>query len=143
MNAPHVFYSAAGDKGERLDAMRVSKNDIILLATLCAVGILGCAVQRLQGNTGGNSVNIYCDGELIGQYDIDKSATVPIETSYGRNILTIDDGNAYVSEADCSGGECMAMRIEKGGAGLIVCVPHKLVIKCEQRTGVGIDAVAK
>ena len=63
----------------------------------------------------------------LGQKDFKED----VITNYGKNILVIKNGSAYVSEADCPDKICTAHRaISKTGES-IVCLPHKLVLTIE------------
>ena len=68
------------------------------------------------------------DGSLYGTYRLDEEQTVEIETSYGRNVLRIEDGRVWMQEADCPNHDC----VEKGAIAktgqIILCLPHKLSV---------------
>lgn len=98
---------------------------IMLLSALVCVGIIICMKSQLAGD----KVMVYLSGQLYGEYDLNKNQTVTIESSLGYNILVIKDGVAAVIEADCPEQICVqSMAISKECPGIIVCLPHELVI---------------
>ena len=46
----------------------------------------------------------------------------------GHNVLTVypDERDAAITDADCAGKECTAMRLKNG---TIICAPHDLTVK--------------
>lgn len=75
-----------------------------------------------------NEVLVRKDGEIIAAYDLKKDGRYEIKTEYGKNVLVIKNGTAYIEEADCNGGDCMNMKITENG-GTIVCIPHRLTFE--------------
>ncbi len=50
----------------------------------------------------------------------------------GYNVLIVDkdDKDAFITDADCAGKECKAMKLS---AGTIICAPHNLTVKAVGR----------
>ena len=108
----------------------IKKRDIILALMMILLGIVGYGVIRL-GQKKGSQVVIYVDQKEIGRYDLDTD----IQTAKGTNTLVIENGIAYVTDADCPDQVCIRMgKISKTGEN-IVCLPHKLVIQVEGDVG--------
>ena len=100
----------------------IKKRDIILALMMILLGIVGYGVIRL-GQKKGSQVVIYVD------------TTKEIQTAKGTNTLVIENGMAYVTDADCPDQVCIRMgKISKTGEN-IVCLPHKLVIQVEGDVG--------
>ena len=112
----------------------IKKRDIILALMMILLGIAGYGVIRL-GQKKGSQVVIYVDQKEIGRYDLDTDTTKEIQTAKGTNALVIENGMAYVTDADCPDQVCIRMgKISKTGEN-IVCLPHKLVIQVEGDVG--------
>ena len=108
----------------------IKKRDIILALMMILLGIAGYGVIRM-GQKKGSQVVIYVDQKEIGRYDLDTDTTKEIQTAKGTNTLVIENGMAYVTDADCPDQVCIRMgKISKTGEN-IVCLPHKLVVRLE------------
>lgn len=66
----------------------------------------------------------------------DQSFTV--DSPYGSNTVTIQNGAIAVTQSDCPGGDCIQTGWAAGGQP-IVCLPHRLVVQFSG--GGGPDAV--
>ena len=74
------------------------------------------------------------NGERIGEYPLDENIRVDIDfggDSDYTNQLVIEQGAAYVSEANCPDGICREHRPISRRGETIVCLPHRLVIEIE------------
>ena len=82
----------------------------------------------IQNGAGARAV-VTVDGQEIGSYPLQKSGTFPLNG--GTNILVVENGEAWVSEADCPDKVCMGMgRISRNGE-FIACLPNRLLIVVE------------
>ena len=106
----------------------MKKTDLILglIAIIAAAGIwLFYSADAEKGLT----AVITVDGDVRAELPLDKSGIVPIETEWGYNIVTVEDGKVFVVEADCRDQICVDhKKIEKTGE-TIVCLPHKMVVE--------------
>ena len=61
----------------------------------------------------------------------------------GINRLIIENGRAWIAEADCPDGLCVkqGMISQKGQS--VICLPHKLVVVIEGGETAKIDAVVR
>ncbi len=108
------------------------KNDIIFIAALLLVlAIIGCCLLLFRKE--GNTVRVTVDGEVYGEYPLDKDRVVEIKSKNGYNILVIENGTAYVSEASCPDGVCSSHRPIKFGGASIICLPNKVVVSIETK----------
>ncbi len=135
----HVF-----DNGLRIDMKkydRLKKN----FTWIVAGSILGFAflllviVQVFMVDS--DQVVVLIDGKEQGIYSLGENAEVRVETDYGYNVLTIKDGQAYVSEADCENQVCAHTQPIGRAGGQIVCLPHRVVIRLKTTEKSEIDAV--
>lgn len=68
-------------------------------------------------------------GEEWGRWPLDKNQVIEIDTNYGHNELTIENGAAFMTEADCPDRYCIEMGKAVNPGSTIVCLPHRLVIE--------------
>ncbi len=122
----------------------MKKADIVLVAVV----ILAAAISLFLGHFlkhEGTYATVSVDGSVVVEYTLDEDGTYEISgANGGRNLLVIEDGKAYLSEADCPDLLCVKQgTISKVGES-IICLPHKVVIEI---TGEGkhteIDAVTQ
>ncbi len=70
------------------------------------------------------------NGKTIGCYSLDSGQRLVFEEKgYGRNVLVIQEGKAYMEEADCPDKLCVRQKPVKKNGESIICLPHKLVIR--------------
>ncbi|MBQ7277741.1 MAG: NusG domain II-containing protein [Clostridia bacterium] len=114
------------------------KNDWILVLVFLGLGL--CALLLVRGlQQPGAWAVVLQGGEETGRYPLHRDAAISIEGPEGYNLLVIEGGAAYISEADCPNGLCMkAGKISQGGQSLI-CLPHGLTVRIE---GPGLDGVS-
>ncbi len=109
----------------------MKKGDVILAgAVLFTAGVLFLA-QR-TGEADGGSAVVWQGQERTASYPLDTNRT---ETIYGPdggwNILVIQNGEAYLADADCPDRLCVKQgRIARTGQAL-TCLPHRLSVTIE------------
>ena len=106
--------------------------DLILVGILLAAALLMFFVvrsnQEKATGTGAEAV-VTVDGQEIGRYPLKKNGTFPLNG--GSNILVVENGEAWVSEADCPDKVCMGMgKISRNGE-FIACLPNRLIVVVE------------
>ncbi|WP_458407567.1 NusG domain II-containing protein [Anaerotignum sp.] len=105
----------------------MKKTDIILIviALIAAVGIW---LFYSAGAEKGLTAVVTVDGEVRAELPLD-DGNATIETEWGYNIVHTENGQAFVTEADCRDQICVDhKKIEKVGE-TIVCLPHKMVVE--------------
>ncbi len=122
--------------------MGLKKNDkyfMILSLTAAASLFLW---QRYAKPQEGVMAVVERNGEIIGHYSLDDGQRIVFEEEgYGRNVLMIRDGKAYMEEADCPDKLCVKQKpVEKYGES-IICLPHRLVIRITGGEAGDTDAV--
>lgn len=113
------------------DKKRKIRNDIILVAVIALIAAAGLLFFGLNKEVGAfAAVNV--NGEQTAIYPLSENTEVTITTGENNeniNVLTILDGKAYVSEANCPDGICAETRAAQYVGETIVCLPHKVVIE--------------
>ncbi len=109
---------------------RKLRNDIIFIAgLLLIVSIIGACMFLLRGD--GDMVYVTVDGNLYGTYPLANDTRVEIRTGDDGeqcNVLVIRNGTAYVEEATCPDGICVAHRPISRDGESIACLPHRVAI---------------
>ena len=106
--------------------------DLILVAVLLVAALALFFVMRsLQARdtgTGAQAV-VTVEGREIGRYPLKKNGTFTLNG--GTNILVVENGEAWVSEANCPDKVCMGMgKISRNGE-FIACLPNRLLVVVE------------
>lgn len=103
----------------------MKKNDIILIGTVLLVAIVTALVVSLSGAAGAYVV-VRVDGEEVGKYSLSQDGEYSLNG--GTNVLIIEDGAAYLIEANCPDHLCIKQgKINKNGQ-TITCLPNKLTV---------------
>lgn len=113
--------------------------DVCLIAALLIVaGVLYLVING--SSTAGGEAVIRVKGEIVESHPLDENGTFPLNG--GTNILVIEDGCAYICEADCPDKRCMQQgRIQYTGQ-CLTCLPNKLTVTVEGGEDDGIDIVS-
>lgn len=102
------------------------RNDIILIVCIIAA-IIVCGVFLRPSDKGQYAV-VTVNGEQTARYNLSENIETDI-TGNGVNRLVIQNGEAYISYADCKTNVCVKTgKINKVGQS-IVCLPHNLIIE--------------
>lgn len=113
------------------------KRDLLLVGILLLAAILLFFYVRSGQDVGAVAV-VTVDGEEVGRYPLKKSGTFSLNG--GSNILVIEDGMAWVSEASCPDKVCMGMgKISRNGE-FIACLQNRLIVVIEGGEASPIDA---
>ena len=106
--------------------------DLILVGALLLLALLLFFLVRNGQDraTGTGAVAVVTvDGAEVGRYPLNKSGTFPLNN--GSNILVVENGEAWVSEANCPDKVCMGMgKISRNGE-FIACLPNRLIVVVE------------
>ncbi|MBO5545934.1 MAG: NusG domain II-containing protein [Bacteroidales bacterium] len=103
---------------------------IVAVLLLAALALFFLMRSRQERDTGiGAQAVVTVDGREIGRYPLRKSGTFSLNG--GTNILVVENGEAWVSEADCPDKVCMGMgKISRNGE-FIACLPNRLLVVVE------------
>ena len=108
------------------------RRDLILVGVLL-VAVLGIylLMRTYQKDTTGPSPEavVTVDGAEIGRYPLNRNGTFVLNE--GSNTLVVENGEAWVSEANCPDHVCMGMgHISRNGE-FIACLPNRLIVVVE------------
>ena len=104
------------------------RNDVILLCIILAVSLILLAALYFWFWKPSEEVVVTVDGEEILRLPLDEDTELWIDGyDGGRNLLVIEDGEAYVREASCPDLVCVhtgkATELKS-----VVCAPNRVVI---------------
>lgn len=107
----------------------MKKGDIILICILVLIGG-GIVLSQFVNKKTGNQVVITVDGEEYKVLDLQKNQQIKIECKDDHyNVLTIQDGKASMTEADCKNQVCVRSASISHVGESISCLPHKVIVK--------------
>ena len=112
---------------ERGKKVKAYGKDILLILVIFGIGVSLLAYTYL-GKQNHPVVAVRVDGKVVQEFLLDDSIQYKIEGIGGTNTLCIDEGSAWLKEADCPDHYCMHRGMCNSGA-QIVCLPNRLVIK--------------
>jgi hypothetical protein len=106
--------------------------DLILVGMLLLAALLLFFLMREKQTkeTGTDAVAVVTvDGEEFGRYSLNENGTFLLNG--GSNTLVVENGEAWVSEANCPDKVCMGMgKISRNGE-FIACLPNRLIVIVE------------
>lgn len=105
------------------------KKDFILIAVIIVAASASALLTTYVQRTDGAAVRVAIDGVFYGEYPLSEDRSVSIDEKYGHNRLVIENGSAYMAEADCPDGYCMEYKPISRGGETIICLPHRLVVE--------------
>lgn len=121
---------------------KTRRNDLLLILGLLAAACAAAALLALTRQPGAY-VRVLEDGQEIARHSLKADGVYEIETAYGANTLTITDGQAAVTWADCPDGICVHSAPAARQGQTIVCLPHRLVVEICGAEEADVDVVAR
>lgn len=100
---------------------------ICLIAAVLLVSLAG-TVWLFRPGQQADTVTIISEGKVLYTLSLRLDQTLEIVSARGTNTVTIKNGKAAVTQADCPDSHCMARGFCAGGA-QIVCLPNRLVLQ--------------
>lgn len=121
----------------------MTKYDKILILIVLIASISGIiAVNNAAVNYNNLYAEIIINNELYKKYTlgygVDEEITV--ESSYGKNIIHVDNDHVYMQESDCPDQICIQMSQISEPGEIIVCLPNRLIIIVTGESG-SIDTI--
>lgn len=109
----------------------------IILLIVCAVIFLCMLFMKKEGNR----VVVQQNGEVVLELSLKDDGTYVIEDGDFYNELVIEDGVAYMKDANCKDLVCVHHSAISKVNETITCLPHKLIIYVVGEDISEIDAV--
>lgn len=113
---------------------------LIIIAIVLLLALVIYLVSQLVISDS-NQIIVLIDGQEYGRYSLHEAQEIRIETEQGYNLLIIENGQAYVKEADCDNQVCVRTQPVRESGGQIICLPHRVVIRLKETEKSEIDAV--
>lgn len=107
----------------------MKKKDLLFGAGVIIVALVMLLAMQLTRGEEGNQIQITLDGKIYGTYALSKDQTIEVKNGDFYNKVRIEDGKAYMKEANCPDGYCEEQGKISGHTQTIVCLPHKLVVE--------------
>ena len=107
----------------------INKKDIIFAAGIILAALLILACMQFGKQKTGNNIRITIDGKEYGVYSLNEDRVIDIDGEFGHNQVVIQDGEAYMKEADCPDHYCMEYKAISRKNETIICLPHKIVVE--------------
>lgn len=108
--------------------MKRLRNDVILILSVVLITAVA-AFLYFQMQKDGDSACVIKNGEQIAVYSLKENITVPITDENNTNVLVIENGKTYISQATCPDKICVNHRPVSKTGETIVCLPAKLVVE--------------
>lgn len=122
------------------------RNDWLLIGAVLVIAAVGGIFVWWGGNTEqGSTVEIWKDKVLVGSYPLNnaEAKTIPLDSSYGHNVVVISDGEVFMKEADCPDQVCVHTGSISHVGQSIVCLPNRVVIEIKGNQEVQVDEISQ
>ncbi len=100
--------------------------DVILVLSLLAVALSVFLIITLTREEGATVV-VSVDGERVSEYSLARDGEYSLNG--GTNILVIEDGRAYMKDADCPDKLCVHQGKKSYSGERIVCLPNRVMVE--------------
>lgn len=108
----------------------MKKGDLILLILLSLSVILSLGLFFLKPKA--LNCVVYENGVKVASYPMNEDFEINVSTKGGHyNTLTIKDGKAAITSADCANQICVHTAPIDQTGDVIICLPHKLSVVLE------------
>jgi len=122
----------------------MKKNDkILILALLGITAVLFLVMFFTKQNTVNGEAVVLINGEEYGRYSLSKDRVIKLPGTLGNNVLTISDGEAWMSDAVCPDKICIGFGKIRYNTEMIVCRPGGIVVIIENGDASGLDATSQ
>lgn len=120
------------------------RNDKILIGVLLGITFLLFVVLFfIRQNTVNGEAVVLIEGKEYGRYPLAVDVVVELPGLCGVNVLTISNGEAWMSEAVCPDKVCMDFGKIHYNTEMIVCRPGGIVVVIENGDTSELDAIGQ
>lgn len=108
----------------------MGKREIILIAVVLLAAFFLFLYSKSIHQSPAALVEISIDGTVVKTFDLNQDQEYLIESSTGgTNMLIIQDGEAWISEASCPDKVCIRQGKISHDGELIVCLPNLMIVR--------------
>lgn len=107
----------------------MKKKDMVLGIGIVVIALIMLLIMQMTRTEEGNRIQITLDGKVYGTYSLGKNRVIEVKDGSFYNKIRIEDGKAYMEEANCPDGYCEEQGKISRHTQTIVCLPHKLVVE--------------
>lgn len=118
---------------------KVPKADIIVISVIL-LGALLFLLFSLLGKKPGTLVVVEVSGIAVGEYSLSEDGIYILNG--GTNTLVIENGEAYLSDANCPDHVCVKTGKIKYVGQTIICLPNRLSVTIKGDGEGGVDLVS-
>ena len=115
--------------GDVVDALRRNAATIVVGVLVVGAIVTAYLLLGLAAGCVATSVVIHDGDGSTRTLPLDDDARIEVATSFGTNVIVIENGTARVAEADCPKGSCMHQRPISRPGEQLVCLPHRLWVE--------------
>jgi hypothetical protein len=120
----------------------MKKGDLIIFGIII-ISIIGVYSFNSRKSEDDNLiVEVRIDGEIVDRFNINEEIDKDYETEFGYNHLSIDEGAANITEADCRDQICVNTKEATQAREAIVCVPNRFTVEVIGEGG-NIDVISQ
>ena len=109
--------------------MKPVKNDIIILISILALGVLLLFITWQADKPAGTVALISVDEIEYARLPLDRDTVLTVSTPEGSNTVKVSDSRVFVESADCPDKICVGHKGINRCGETIVCLPHRVVIE--------------
>lgn len=120
------------------------KRDAALVLLCIIISAAVCFIINIYVKKDGAYAVVKVDGEITQSLELNKNTSVIVHGYQGgSNTIVVDNGEVYMTDADCPDKLCERTgRISRTGES-IVCLPHRVVVEIQGNTGEKVDSVVQ
>lgn len=127
------------EKTEKQGVFKKYRLDIVVIAALLLVS-LAVVLFVMLSREAGAYVEVEISGEIVGKYPLAVDGVYTLNG--GTNVLTVENGSAYMSASTCDNHVCEKMgRVQYVGQ-TISCAPHFITVTVVGSPDTGVDFVS-
>ena len=119
----------------------LKRGDLWLVSALLLLAAALFVFHFATPNTDGTAAKITVDNKTVATLSLSHDTTYTVETASGYNVVVVEDGRAFVREADCKNHICVKSRAVSRVGETIVCLPHKMKVTVVGDTSSAVDFV--
>lgn len=117
----------------------MKKRDFILIGIILVIALLLFGVMELTKKDGAYVV-VRVDGNEVGRYNLTDNGVYSLNG--GTNILRIENGVAYLTDANCPDHLCVKQgKVNRSGE-TITCLPNKLTVTVYGTENADVDLIS-